>query len=92
MKPQITILVILVVMLTLAGIAYAASNDYAISWWTVDSGGGFSQGGDYTIQGTIGQPDAESSQGGDYTLVGGFWARITDWVKEFFIHLPLVMK
>ena len=45
-----------------------ASSEYDITWWTVDGGGGLSQGGDYTLQGTIGQPDASSSQGGDYGL------------------------
>ena len=69
-----------------------ASGEYAITWWTVDGGGGFSQGGDYTLQGTHGQPDAGSAQGGDFSLEGGFWAGMVEWVKQFFIHLPLVLK
>ena len=69
-----------------------ASSEYDIAWWTVDGGGGLSQGGDYTLQGTIGQPDAGSSQGGDYSLEGGFWAGMIDQVWQFFIHLPLITR
>jgi hypothetical protein len=69
-----------------------APDEVAISWWTVDGGGGMSQGGDYTLQGTIGQPDAGSAQGGDYSLAGGFWAGMIDRVWQFIIHLPLVMR
>lgn len=47
---------------------------YAIPWWTVDGGGGVSQGGPYSLSGTIGQPDVDTSSGGSYTLEGGFWS------------------
>lgn len=69
-----------------------APETYAISWWTADGGGGTSQGGNYTLEGTIGQSDAHSAQGGDYSLVGGFWAGIIDQVWQFFVHLPLVLR
>jgi len=49
---------------------------YEINWWTVDGGGGVSQGGDYVLSGTAGQPDAGVLSGGDYTLNGGFWGAI----------------
>jgi len=45
---------------------------YEISWYTIDSGGGTSTGGQYTLTGTIGQPDAGWSIGGIYELLGGF--------------------
>ena len=50
--------------------------DFALDWWTVDSGGAvFSTGGDFGLSGTIGQPDATPAlmTGGDFTLAGGFW-------------------
>jgi hypothetical protein len=47
---------------------------FSISWWTVDNGGGVSQGGPYQINGTAGQPDAGNSAGGTYNLSGGFWS------------------
>jgi len=71
-----------------------ANGGYDINWWTVDSGGGLSQsaGGEYTLKGTIGQADAGSSSGGEYALEGGFWAGIREWVTQFFILLPLVLR
>jgi hypothetical protein len=54
-----------------------AGPQYAISWSTIDGGGGTSAGGGYTLSGTIGQPDASGPlSGGVYTLTGGFWAGI----------------
>jgi hypothetical protein len=50
-----------------------AGGGFAISWWTVDSGGGLSEGGDFALQSTIGQPDTGTSAGGAYTVNGGFW-------------------
>jgi hypothetical protein len=52
----------------------SAQGNYAINWWSVDGGGGFSSGAGYTLTGTIGQPDAGCMTGGNYTLVGGFWS------------------
>jgi hypothetical protein len=91
-KKRLILITLVLFLLFIAGTALAASNDYAITWWTVDGGGGVSQGGDYTLQGTIGQPDTGSSQGGEYSLVGGFWAGIVDWVGQFLIHLPVVFR
>lgn len=45
----------------------------ALPWWTVDGGGGTSEGGSFALSGTVGQPDAGAMQGGSYTLSGGFW-------------------
>ena len=50
----------------------AVGEQYEISWYTIDGGGGQSSGGDYVLTGTIGQPDAAYSTG-DYELIGGFW-------------------
>ena len=72
-KIIVAILIILVVS-TVAGIAFASSGgDYEISWWTIDGGGGTSSGGGYEISGTIGQPEAGVMAGGSYVLSGGFW-------------------
>lgn len=50
-----------------------AADEFAIPWWTVDSGGVQSVGGSFVITGTLGQPDAGISAAGSYTLVGSFW-------------------
>lgn len=50
-----------------------AAQQYSITWYTIDGGGGTSSGGSYTLSGTIGQPDAGTLTGGSYVLEGGFW-------------------
>ena len=52
----------------------SASAQYAITWHTIDGGGGTSTGGVYAVSGTIGQPEAGPTMtGGAYSLTGGFW-------------------
>ena len=59
-------LALLLLPLTAAGIH--AQTNFAVSWWTVDGGGGTSTGGVYSVSGTVGQPDAGMMSGGTYTL------------------------
>ena len=61
---------------------------FSISWWTVDNGGGVSQGGLYRISGTAGQPDAGKSTGGTYDLSGGFWSGSLNYMTR----LPMVSR
>jgi hypothetical protein len=51
----------------------ADAQNYAISFFTIDGGGGTSSGGSYSLSGGIGQPDAGKMSGGQYLLEGGFW-------------------
>ena len=68
------LLLVVAVLLTLATLVSAAPNAFSLDWWSVDSGGGASQGGDFTLHGPIGQPDAGPRlTGGDFSLQGGFW-------------------
>lgn len=53
-------------------IAVPALGGYDLSWYTIDGGGGTSNGGSYTLTSTIGQPDAYWASGGGYELFGGF--------------------
>ena len=64
------------------------STEYNIPWWTVDNGGGTSQGGDFIVQGSIGQADAGVLSGGIYTLSGGFWSK----ADNFTAFLPLIRR
>jgi hypothetical protein len=66
----------------------AQAQNYALTWWTVDGGGGTSSGDGYTLSGTIGQPDAGILSGGNYILSGGFWGN----GSQHFIHLPLILR
>ena len=46
---------------------------YDLTWSSIDSGGGLSQGGGYKLASVIGQPEAASpSTGGVFTLTPGF--------------------
>ncbi len=67
------------------------AEDYSLSWYTIDGGGGTSSGGDYLLNGTIGQPDAGRMQAGNYTLAGGFWGILetvpTPGAPELWIQL-----
>jgi GH25 family lysozyme M1 (1,4-beta-N-acetylmuramidase) len=51
----------------------SGAQNYAISRWTIGSGGGISTVGDYTLQGTVGQSTASTTSSGNWTLSSGFW-------------------
>lgn len=64
-----------VVILTTCLTPAAQSQDFDLSWYTIDGGGGYSAGGDFELEGTIAQPDAGTVMtGGGFSLAGGFWA------------------
>ncbi len=62
---------------------------FSIPWWTIDNGGGASQGGSYDLSGTIGQLDAGGNlTGGNYSLKSGFWSGTFEYVT----YIPLVYR
>ena len=79
-------------LLFVAGIASARIAGYSLSWWTVDNGGGTSNGGKYQLSGTIGQPEAGALSGGDYRLEGGFWGGVSGVAPFQRVYLPLTVK
>jgi hypothetical protein len=53
----------------------ARSQNYAIDWYTIGSGGGTSTGSVYSVSATIGQPAAGGPlTSGQYSVTDGFWA------------------
>jgi hypothetical protein len=89
---KILLFTLLVLMLAFsAGVAASSplADSFSIPWWTVDGGGGASQGGAYTLNGTAGQADASLATGGRYSLASGFWS-----VKMvvFRNYLPVVRR
>ena len=81
---------LLVGILALTAVALAEPTNFAISWWTVDGGGGHATGGDYALNGTAGQFDAHTAAtGGDYAVNGGFWQ--VGLRGEEMIFLPVVV-
>lgn len=54
--------------------AQFGSEDFDLSWNTIDGGGAMqSTGGDFELSATIGQPDAGAMTGGDFEMTAGFW-------------------
>ena len=84
---------ILFVFTLASGAVFAATNDFSINWWTVDSGGGTSQGGDFSVSGSVGQPDVgPPMSGGDFSVIGGFWEGATVPTILGEIYLPLIVR
>ena len=90
----ITILILLLLLVGAAGVAYAQSGGgYNLEWNTVDGGGAtFATGGNYNLGGSVGQPDAGTLAGGNYILAGGFWHGGTVVSIQHMIYLPLVLR
>ena len=92
-KPNILIPLAILICLLLAAGGYALPAELSIPWWTADSGGGQSNGGQYTLHGTTGQPDGGLLTGGQYTLSGGFWGGpLTEPPPGIQIYLPITMR
>jgi hypothetical protein len=54
--------------------ASTVSAEIRLDWWTLDSGGGRSEGASgIRLEGTVGQPDASVGTVADLLLVGGLW-------------------
>lgn len=70
-----------VLLLAASQVVAQQGEPYVIKHYTIDGGGGWSTGGEFTIEGTIGQPDAEAVQpsgGGVFAITGGFWSGVTE--------------
>ena len=91
---KIFLLAIVLGLLVITSAALAISNSYDHNWWTVDGGGGTSQGGSYVLNGTIGQPEGDHLMStGSYNLLGGFWANQAGIIlSERVTYLPLVIR
>lgn len=86
----LTVFLILGMLLTAS--ALAAPQAFSLDWWTVDSGGGTSQGNHYSLTGTIAQPEAGRLLTGDtFTLAGGFWGIGLPYAGEQ-VYLPIVTR
>ena len=91
MKRMLVILCLIAFLLfSIQAVHAAALATYALDWSTVDSGGGVSQGGTYSLNGTVGQAEPGVLYAGNYSLAGGFWARLQAALERLF--LPIVMK
>jgi hypothetical protein len=90
MKPTLVLLLLALALLFAAATALAqAEDEYDLSWFTVDDGGGVSRGGEYVLSGSIGQPDVSALAEGEYALWGGFWV---GGYESYEIYLPVVLR
>ena len=93
-RKHIVLLLVIIILLSVTTLVMASPNAFSLPWWTVDGGGGTSQGGEYALSGTIGQPDGKHlMSGGKFNLVGGFWQNEAAIVLTHkVIYLPLVSR
>lgn len=92
MRKYILLTMLILVLALLAPSTQAAPQALDIPWWTVDGGGGSSEGGDYILSGSIGQPEAGYQMtGGTYRLEGGFWGGGA-LVTGTLLYLPMVTR
>ena len=68
----------LYVLLLLASVLAARSQNYSVDRSVISGGGGASSNAQYSVTGSIGQVGAGSlSSGGSYSVAGGFWSLIS---------------
>ena len=73
-KVWLVALLLVILPATTSIVLAQGGSEYTLFWWTVDNGGGLSQGGAFALNGTLGQPDAGTAMsGGQFSLQGGFW-------------------
>ncbi len=77
----------------------AATDAFTLDWWTVDAGGGTSDGPTYSLSGTLGQFDADPSSAGmsgpGFRVTGGFWAGVSEEPPDpepLRVYVPLLMR
>jgi hypothetical protein len=91
MKRLLQLMSLLALLLGVTWALRASAPEWAVSWWTVDGGGGTSSGGDYALTGTAGQAEVGAwMQGGAYELAGGFWG--AGGQPEYDLYLPVVLR
>ena len=96
-RAVILLLIGSMILLAVSSFAFAETNNYSLSSWTIDNGGGESIGGAYSVAGTIGQPDtAEPAVSPQYSVQGGFWPGVDDTtsppINGHEIYLPALIR
>jgi hypothetical protein len=83
----------LAVLLLLAGVVLAQSMP-SIDRWVIGGGGGHTENGNYSLDGTIGQAVAGVTGNAPYGLCTGFWCGAEAAVppEGHPIYLPLVVR
>ncbi len=71
---RVAMILTLAVLLLMVTITLAQSGgDFSLSSWTINNGGGESNGGSFSVSAVLGRPDAGAlMDGGQFRLQGGF--------------------
>ena len=86
---------LILVLLLLSAVVWAAQLAPEIPWWSVDGGAETSTGGGFALSGIIGQADAGPAMtDSTYTVTGGYWhAALKETTpQEWDVFLPLVQR
>jgi hypothetical protein len=93
MKMQRRSIVILILLsgLVLVGAVLAAPVATTLERYVIGSGGGQTQAGTYTLQGTLGQPVVGTNSRTPYDLCSGYWCGLgAEFIPpSHYVYLPL---
>jgi hypothetical protein len=87
----VVLIAIVVSLITTAVVLAQAGGTYDLGWWSIDGGGGASNGGAYSVMDTLGQSDASPPTSGDgqrYSLTDGFWQARSTGSR---VYLPTII-
>jgi hypothetical protein len=93
-EKQIAAAILVVAILSLAGLGFALreSLSQSVDWQVLGGGGGQASSGEISLHGTLGQSlvGSSASSGGETSLWAGYWTYGTQNVYR--LYLPLVVR
>ena len=90
-KKQSILVLILLGGLFLAGVVRAAP-PATLERYVIGSGGGHTEAGSYTLDGTIGQAVVGVDIASPFELCSGFWCGLDAEDTSHIFYLPIIMK
>lgn len=86
------LLIAILLLLTTFSIQAGSGNQYAIDWYSMDSGGTMAAtGGTFELSGTIGQVDTAVIGQDTFEIQAGFWSGASG-SGQYQIHLPFLQN
>lgn len=74
-----------------SGQAMQAGGGFELLWWTLDGGGGSSEGSRYLVRGVVGQADTGSMAGDRFAINGGYWDA-PGATRRTLVYLPVAIR
>ncbi len=93
-QKRITLALVLLGGLLLASVVLAAPTAPTLDRYVIGGGGGLTEVGIYTLEGTIGQALVGANSTAPFDLCSGFWCGLdVDYTPfSYYISLPLVLR